>query len=314
MNVFHGLLNGFTATSPVVTIGTFDGVHVGHQKIIQKLNEESQKLGGESTLFTFDPHPRVVIFPDTHGLKLLQTKEEKIAKLAKCGLKNIIIYPFTKEFSNLSAIEFVRDILVAQLKVKTIVIGYDHQFGNNREGGLDFLRSVSKEYGFEVIEIPAQDIEDVNVSSSKIRKAIESGDIETANSFLGDEYQLSGVVVKGQALGRQIGFPTANLEVGSTMKLIPENGVYVVSAFVNGKSYPAMVNIGQRPTVVNDGQVSIEVHILDFNKDIYGESMRICFKSRIRQEVTFEDLDSLKNQIKKDETFTRRIFKLHDSI
>ena len=234
MNVFQDFHSIEKIHHPVITIGTFDGVHIGHQKIINQLNEEAEKINGESVLFTFYPHPRMVLYPESHGIKLIQTQEEKLAKLEKMGLKNCIVFPFTFEFSRMTALEFVRDFLVNQLNVKKLVIGYDHQFGKNREGSLQFLKDICETYDFEVIEIPAQDIDEVNVSSTKIREAILAGNIEKANDYLGDTFELTGTVVKGNQLGRTIGYPTANIVLNSDLKLIPGNGVYAVRANVRG--------------------------------------------------------------------------------
>jgi riboflavin kinase / FMN adenylyltransferase len=312
MKVFQGLENGFSAIHPVVTIGTFDGVHLGHQKILQRINKEAQKVGGESVLFTFHPHPRLVLNPENHNLKLLQTQEEKTNKLARFGLQNLIVYPFTAEFSNLTALEFVRDILVEKIKVKTLVIGYDHQFGKNREGGIEFLQSISEQFDFSVIEIPAQEINDVNVSSTKIRNALMDGNIGLANSFLNESFELTGRVVKGEALGRKFGFPTANLDLETELKLIPENGVYAVEVTLNDcRIRKGMMNIGSRPTIHNNGQLSIEVHILDFSEDLYGQTLRVQFIDGIRKERTFANTDELIEQIKKDEIHARTIFASH---
>jgi riboflavin kinase/FMN adenylyltransferase len=312
MKVFQDVSNGFTAKFPVVTIGTFDGVHLGHQKILQKINKEAKKVGGESVLFTFHPHPRIVLNPENHNLKLLQTQEEKIEKLARFGLQNLIIYPFTTDFSNLTALEFVRDILVEKIKVKTLVIGYDHQFGKNREGGIEFLQSVSEEFGFSVIEIPAQELDDVNVSSTKIRNALLEGNISLANSFLTESFELRGKVIKGEALGRKFGFPTANIDLETDLKLIPRNGVYAVEvSLMDDRLYKGIMNIGSRPTIHKNGQLSIEVHLLDFNEDLYGQKIRVQFLENIRNERTFSNTDELIEQIKKDEKHARSIFAAH---
>lgn len=312
MKVFQGLENGFSALHPVVTIGTFDGVHLGHQKILQKINKEAEKVGGESVLFTFHPHPRIVLNPENHNLKLLQTQEEKIEKLARIGLQNLIIYPFTTEFSNLTALEFVRDILVKKIKVKTLVIGYDHQFGKNREGGIEFLQSVSEEYGFSIIEIPVQEINDVDVSSTKIRNALLEGNIALANSFLTDSFEITGKVIEGEALGRKLGFPTANLDLETELKLIPRNGVYAVEVYLkDGRQKQGIMNIGSRPTIHVNGQLSLEVYLLDFNEDLYGQTLRVQFLENIRKERTFANTDELIEQIKKDEKHARSIFAAH---
>lgn len=292
--------------NPVLTIGTFDGVHLGHQKIINQLNEEAEKVGGESVLFTFYPHPRMVLFPDSHGLKLIQTQVEKLEKLERIGLKNVIVHPFTKEFSRLSATEFVRDYLVNKLKVKTIVIGYDHQFGKNREGTLKLLQELAPIYDFNVIEIGAEDINDVNVSSTKIRRAVQDGDIEKANSFLGDNFELGGKVIHGQELGRSLGFPTANLEIDNEIKLLPKKGVYAVRVKLeNSSEFFGVLNIGTRPSVDSSGEISVEVYILDFDKEIYGQYITLKLLKFVRNEVKYENLSKLKSQIAKDEKLVR---------
>jgi riboflavin kinase / FMN adenylyltransferase len=295
--------------NPVLTIGTFDGVHIGHQRIIEQLNQEADKIGGESVLFTFYPHPRMVLFPDSHGLKLIQTQSEKVDKLRRMGLKNVIVVPFTKEFSRLTAIEFVRDLLVNLINVKKLVIGYDHQFGKNREGTLEFLKEVSEVYGFEVIEIPAQEIDEVNVSSTKIRNALMAGDVATANSFLGESFELNGVVVHGDSIGHQLGYPTANLEVESELKLIPSDGVYIVEVELGeGEIYNGIMNIGVRPTISSEPVRKVEIHLLDYNGDLYGKYLSVKVLDFIRGELKFEDLESLKTQIREDETIARGFF------
>lgn len=307
MNVFQDFHSIEKIHHPVITIGTFDGVHIGHQKIINQLNEEAEKINGESVLFTFYPHPRMVLYPESHGIKLIQTQEEKLAKLEKMGLKNCIVFPFTFEFSRMTALEFVRDFLVNQLHVKKLVIGYDHQFGKNREGSLQFLKDICDTYEFEVIEIPAQDIDEVNVSSTKIREAILAGNIEKANDYLGDIFELTGTVVKGNQLGRTIGYPTANIVLNSDLKLIPGNGVYAVRMNVRGTWFDGMMNIGTRPTVVSNGGRTIEVNIFDFEETIYDETVTVQFLSKWRDEQKFNGLEELKNQLKIDEETIRTV-------
>ena len=305
MKIFQDLTAINSIPNPVLTIGTFDGVHVGHQKILQQVKKEAEKIGGESVLFTFFPHPRMVLYPESHGLKLLQTQEEKMAKLARVGVENCIVYPFTFDFSRLSAIEFVRDILVNKLQIKKLVIGYDHQFGKNREGNIEFLKEICEVYGFEVIEIPAQDIDAVNVSSTKIRNAILGGDIAKANEYLGEKFELTGTIVHGQAIGKTIGFPTANIQVNSDLKLIPGNGVYAVAVSLKDSDYIGMLNIGNRPTVNDSADRTIEVHILDFSGEIYAEEITVKFIDKLRDETQFKDLQELQNQLKEDEKFIR---------
>jgi riboflavin kinase/FMN adenylyltransferase len=309
MNIFNSFDHQLPIPNAVLTIGTFDGVHVGHQKIIQKLNDEAKIVGGESVLFTFYPHPRMVLFPDSHGLKLIQTQDEKLDKLKRFGLQNVIVQPFTSDFSNLSALEFVRDYLVGKLKVKKLVIGYDHQFGKNREGSLDFLKEISKQYNFEVIEIPAQEIDEVNISSTRIRKSIELGNIERVNQSLGEPFELNGIVVSGNQIGRTIGFPTANVKLEDSVKIVPGNGVYAVEVLINSHStYKGMMNIGVKPTIDSNLEKSIEVNIFDFNQDIYGKHITIRLISRIRDEFKFSSIEELTNKLKQDEINCRTFF------
>ena len=311
MKIFNELEAIAQIPFPVITIGTFDGVHLGHQKIIRQLNEEAGKVGGESVLFTFFPHPRMVLFPESHGLKLIQTQEEKMEKLERMGLQNVIIYPFTFDFSRLTALEFVRDILVNKLHVHKLVIGYDHQFGKNREGNLDYLKGISDTYDFEVIEIPAHEVDEVNVSSTKIRESLLSGDVERASEFLGEPFELSGQVVKGDQLGRTIGFPTANLEVNSDLKLVPGNGVYAVEVIAEGKTWTGMMNIGNRPTVSSGVQRRLEVHLIDFSGDLYGQTLKVRFLKWVRNEQKFSSVEELKDQLEKDEAFVRHYSAVH---
>ncbi|MDC1194264.1 bifunctional riboflavin kinase/FAD synthetase [Crocinitomicaceae bacterium] len=312
MNIFEGLQESLTITHPVVTIGNFDGVHVGHQKIIHRLNQEAKKNGGESVLFTFHPHPRLVLNPGDTSLKLLQTQGEKTKKLKEFGLQNLIVYPFSKEFSQLNAQEFVRDILVEKIGVKTLVIGYDHHFGKNREGGLDFLRSVSEKYGFDVIEISAQEINDVNVSSTKIRLAIDAGEVDLAKDYLSDYFEINGTVIEGEQIGRELGFPTANLDLKNPNKLIPKNGVYAVDVtLATGEMINGMMNIGSRPTIDVERKLQLEVHLLDFQGDLYGTELTVRFHTFVREEIAFDSKEELIQQIKKDGETVRNYFFIH---
>ena len=311
MKIFQGFDTIEDIPNPVLTIGTFDGVHIGHQKIIDRLNHEAAEIGGESVLFTFYPHPRMVLYPDNHGLKLIQTQVEKIDKLRRFGMKNVIVHPFTKDFSRLSALEFVRDYLVNRLHVKKLVIGYDHQFGKNREGSIDFLRDVCDIYGFEVIEISAQEVNDVNVSSTKVRNAIQEGDFELVKHYLGEPFELHGKVVRGQALGRQIGYPTANIDIGSDVKLMPKSGVYAINALLgDGMIVDGMMNIGVKPTIGDEDEQSIEVHLFDFNQDLYDQFITVQLLSRFRDEQKFDSIYDLKEQLLHDEMSIRTYFTL----
>ncbi len=307
MKVYTNIQEFKPIKNVVVTIGTFDGVHLGHKVIINQLKKAAQELSGESVLLTFFPHPRMVVFPDDNELKLLNTIEERKELLEKAGIDHLIIHPFSKAFSRLTALEFVRDILVNRLNVKKLVIGYDHHFGRNREGSFEDLVEFGEVYGFSVEEIPAKDIQQINVSSTKIRTSLLAGEIHAATQFLGYPYFISGTVVKGDKIGREIGFPTANIKPDETYKLIPKNGVYAVKVIVNEKEYEGMLNIGIRPTFKGINQ-TIEVNIFDFDKEIYGQKIRVKFYERIRDEQPFEDLNELKNQLNIDKTKTIQIF------
>lgn len=309
MKIHHGFNSVSNISNPVITIGTFDGVHLGHQKIIAYLNEQAEKNGGESALFTFWPHPKMVLKPDNHGVKLIQSQEEKIEKLRAKGLQNLIIHPFTKEFSQLTAEEFVRDILVEKLKVKHLVIGYDHQFGKNREGGIEFLKQVAPKYGFDVTEISAEEINEVNISSTKIRKAIESGEIEIANQYLGEPFSLRGEVVHGLKHGRKFGFPTANLDLNCDFKLLPPDGIYVVKCSTqNHGTFNGILSIGTNPTLGENKDRTVEVYILDFNEDLYGTILEVDLLHLVRPTLKFESIEALITQMKADEVYTRNYF------
>jgi riboflavin kinase/FMN adenylyltransferase len=310
MRIFEGIESLGEIKNPVVTIGTFDGVHLGHQKIIEQLNLEAEKIGGESVLLTFDPHPRIVLFPENHNVKLIQTLEEKFQVLEKFNLKNVVLVPFTNEFSELTATEFVEQILVGNLKAKKVVIGYDHQFGRNREGNIEFLKSVSGKYGFKVIEISAKSIDEINISSTKIRDSLLRGDVDMAKLYLSRPYEISGIVVKGNQLGRTIGFPTANVKINSDLKLIPNNGVYAVRLKIDGKMYFGVMNIGTKPTVNSSGEKGLEVYIFDFDSDIYGNIITLFFDKHIRNELKFANLDELKKAISNDEAVCRKFYNL----
>lgn len=300
----------------VVTIGTFDGVHIGHQKIISRLQEVAKQNGGETVILTFFPHPRMILHPDDQNIKLISTLNEKAERLAGLGIDHLIITPFTRDFSNLSPEEYISEILVKKIGTSQIVIGYDHRFGKDRKGGLEDLQNYALKFGFGVEEIPEQDINDVAVSSTKIRNAILSGNVNAAKDFLGYPFQLTGKVIKGDQIGRKLGFPTANLYIEESYKLIPSDGIYVVSLeFMdqqNLKTEPAtgMAYIGHRPTI-NAMSRNIEVNIFDFDKDIYGQIIRINFLEYLRGDQKFDSLEELKNQLEKDEiaarTFLSRI-------
>ncbi|OFY85020.1 MAG: riboflavin biosynthesis protein RibF [Bacteroidetes bacterium RIFCSPLOWO2_12_FULL_35_15] len=299
MKVYTDINEFKNVKNAVVTTGTFDGVHLGHQKIISRLKDVARSIDGETVLLTFYPHPRMVLFPEDNELKLITTQSEKIELLEKFGVDHLIIYPFTKEFSRLSSIEFVRNILANKIKTKRLVIGYNHHFGRNREGSFEHLKEYGPLYGFEVEEIPAEDIDSNEISSTKIRKALQSGDIKVATSYLGHFYSLTGKVMEGKKNGQGIGFPTINLQVKDKYKLIPADGVYAVKVKHSGMMYGGMLNIGNNPTIEGKGR-SIEVNVFGFNKDIYQEEATIYFIERLRDEVKFNNLEELKSQLAKD--------------
>ncbi|MUU79384.1 bifunctional riboflavin kinase/FAD synthetase [Winogradskyella endarachnes] len=287
-------------SNKVTTIGTFDGVHIGHQKILKQVVQLANANGYTPVVLTLFPHPRMVLQKDD-SIKLLNTIEERIRLLKSFGIKEVIVKKFTKDFANLSAIDYVKQILVDELNTKEIVIGYDHHFGKNRSANITDLKAFAKRYNFNVQEISAQDIEDVTVSSTKIRTALNQGQVALANSYLGYNFFITGTVVKGKELGRTIDFPTANINISATYKLIPNDGVYVVTSKIEGKTVFGMMNIGTNPTV--DGKnKSIEVHFFNFKTDIYNVELKIEFLKRLRSEEKFPNLEALKIQLKKDMT------------
>lgn len=307
MNIYTDLSEIINFKNPVLTIGTYDGVHLGHQKILNFLKQKAKKVDGESVVFTFYPHPRMVLHPNDHNLELLQTIDERIEKLSRIGIDHLIVFPFSKEFSRLSAVEFVRDILVNQINIHTLVVGYDHQFGRNREGTKDVLYELAPIYNFNVIEIPAFLKDEVKISSTKIRQALKEGKVKVAEKYLGEYYSIQGEVVPGDKIGTKIGFPTANIFVKEDYKLIPANGVYAVKVVINDCVFSAMINIGYRPTVSNTGEKRIEVNIFDFDKDIYNQKIKVEFVKMIRKEKTFSNLEELKQQLMLDEKKCRTV-------
>lgn len=298
MKIYRSIDEFSGAQNVVLTVGTFDGVHIGHQKIIERIQSIAQRFNGETALLTFYPHPRKVLFEDS-DLKLIHTQEEKEQRLEKAGIDHLIVHPFTRDFSRLTALQYVRDLLVQKIGVRALVVGYDHHFGRNREGSFDELREYGEMYGFEVVEIPAQDIDDVSVSSTKIRNALAEGNVARANKFLGSPFLITGTVVVGQKLGRELGFPTANIRVEEDYKLLPANGVYAAYIYVSEKKYSGMLNIGVRPTV--DGKSrTIEANIFDFDGDVYGHRIQLELMGRIRDEMRFDDLEALKSRLNAD--------------
>ncbi len=299
-------LSQYTDPRPsVVTIGTFDGVHVGHRKILERLIASGRSLGLQSTVLTFFPHPRMVLQKDS-DLKLLNTIGEKSDILEEIGLDCLVVHPFSKQFSRLTATRFVREVLVDKLHTRKIIIGYDHRFGRNRTANIHDLESFGNLFDFEVVEIPAQEVDEVSVSSTKIRNALEAGDLSVANKYLGYQYMLTGTVNKGKGLGRELGFPTANLHIDDTYKLIPAGGVYAVRSLIDQTEVFGMMNIGTNPTVGGTGQ-HIEIHFFDTDRDLYGETIRVHLIERLRDERKFNSLEELTAQLERDRKHARTI-------
>ncbi len=306
MKIYYDLGEFKKLDFAVVTSGTFDGVHLGHQKILKCLTETAKEKNGESVIITFFPHPRMVLFNDSQNLKLLSTLSEKIQLLEQYGVDNLVIIPFTREFSEIDSNTFIQKILIETIGAKALVIGYDHRFGKNREGGFEYLQNNANKLGFEVLEIPRHDIESIGISSSIIRKSLSEGEVEQATQLLGYNYSLTGKVVKGKQLGRTIGFPTANIFVMEDYKLIPADGVYAVFVNYNSKIFKGVLNIGKRPTIEGKDR-TVEVNIFEFDKEIYGENISISFIKKIRQEQKFDSLELLKAQIQLDTEIAKKI-------
>jgi len=300
LKIFRSIKSFSASRQTVVTIGTFDGVHLGHQKILSQITQSAKELDCDSLVLTFFPHPRMVLQEDTE-MKQLNTLQEKIDLLDKLGVDNLVIHPFDKEFSRLTAEEFVKEVLVDVFKVKKIIIGYDHRFGRNRTADIDDLIAFGETYGFDVEQISAKEINEVSVSSTKIRNALLEGNVELATAYLGYNYSLTGIVSKGKQLGRTIGFPTANIKIDESYKLIPSNGVYVVKCFIADAVIYGMMNIGTRPTVDGTHQ-TIEVNLFDFAEDIYSQKITVSLLKWMRPEQKFESLDALKAQLAADRT------------
>lgn len=306
MNIYHSIHDFSTSKKTIITLGTFDGVHLGHKKIIERLLQSSSQ-DEESLVLTFFPHPRMVL-QEASDIKLLNTIEERSQLLEKAGLQNLIIHPFDQAFSRLTAEEFVKNILVDIFNIKKIIIGHDHRFGRNRTANIDDLIVFGQEYGFEVEQISAQEIDEVSISSTKIRNALHEGKILLANEYLGYPYFFTGTVVHGKKLGRTIGFPTANLEIEENYKLIPAYGVYAVECMVENQNVNGMLNIGIKPTFEGES-ASIEVHLFDFDGDLYDKKIKVVLRKHIREEQKFSSVEDLKSQLKKDELFARDFFK-----
>ena len=305
MRIFDNLKSYSSEKESILTIGTFDGVHIGHNKILKRLIQDSKKNNLSSLVMTFFPHPRMIL-NKSHEIKMIDTIDEKINLLEKTGLDNLIIHPFDNNFSKIRAKEFVEEILVKKLKIKEIIIGYDHKFGKDREASVEDLKKFGKDYMFTVKEIPAQEIDSIAISSTKIRNAILNGEIEKCNKFLGRNFILTGKVVYGHGLGKKIDFPTANIEIKETYKIIPKNGVYLVKTKINSNTYFGMMNIGIRPTVGGTNK-SLEIHFFNFKDNIYGKNVSIEIIKKIRDEEKFSSIDQLKIQLKKDEQFCLKL-------
>ena len=308
MKVHYGVEN-IEIKCPVVTIGSFDGVHLGHACVIQHLKEKAASMDGESVIISFEPHPREVLYPREKKIGILTTLEEKVTILEKYGVDHLIILKFTLEFAQQSYTDFVKKILIDKLKIKGLVVGYDHRFGKDRAGNFENLQELANKYGFFLEKEVVFEEDDVNVSSTKIRNALTVGDITTVNRFFGYLYSITGKVVYGHHLGHKIGFPTANIQVSDERKLLPAIGVYAVKVIIEQEIFNGMLNIGIRPTVSNDGQVSCEVYIFDFSRDLYGKNITINFIDRIRGERKFNDIEELRTQLQKDQEKILKLLK-----
>jgi len=306
MNIYHHIDEFSRLNNAVVTIGTFDGVHLGHRKIIAGLKELAETDGGETVLLTFFPHPRMILHPEDESLKMITTIHEKAALMEQLGIEHLIITPFSRDFSNQGAEEYIRDVLVNKIGTKKIVIGYDHRFGKDRQGGLDELRRLGPVYGFEAIEIPEQDINEVAISSTRVRAALLNGDIELANTLLGYPFFITGTVIRGDQIGRQIGYPTANIVIEERYKLIPADGIYAVKVKIDGDIFNGMGYIGSRPTI-NGVSRNIEVNIFEFDQDIYNRQVQMEFHFFMRGDIKFSSLDALKDQLAKDKVEAQRL-------
>lgn len=302
LKIFHYIKDFSSPKKTILTLGTFDGVHIGHKKILEKVIQNTLSEKYESLVLTFFPHPRMIL-QERSEIKLLNTIAEKVNLLEQLGIQNLVIHPFDETFSRLTAEEFVKTVLVEQFKIHKIIIGYDHRFGRNRTADINNLIEFGEKYGFEVEQISAQEINDISVSSTKIRNAIQEGNMLLANKYLGYDYFLTGTISKGKQLGRTIGFPTANLKIEEDYKLIPLNGVYIVNSEINGQKVYGMMNIGHNPTVGGE-QLSVEIHYLNFDADLYDQKITVSILKRIRGEQKFASITLLKEQIEKDKTQT----------
>ncbi len=307
----HKNIRNFSAKNPAITVGTFDGVHLGHIQIFNKLKKKARSINGESVVVTFWPHPKMVLGSKDHKIKMINTIDEKIKLIEEQEIDHLIILKFTKTFAKLSSCEFIEQYLYSKLNIKALIVGYDHHFGKDREGNFEALSKCAKKYNFAIEKVEAFSLDNENISSTLIRGTIRKGEIETTNAYLSKNYFISGEIIGGEKIGRNIGFPTANIYISESYKIIPIRGVYAVETEIHGKRYAGMLNIGYKPTVNNNkSNCSIEVHILNFKADIYNERIRVYFHKRIRSEIKFRSLEKLKQQLIKDKAIISQYFKM----
>jgi riboflavin kinase/FMN adenylyltransferase len=316
MKIITNIIQAQNIKNAVVTIGTFDGVHLGHQAIFKEMRRMAQEIGGETVVVTFHPHPRQVLAIGTERLRFICSQEEKLKKIEEFGIDNVVIIPFTKEFASTPSEVFIKDYIIERIHPAAIVVGYDHHFGKNRMGDFEMLNRLSEQYGFKTIQVEAQDVNEVAVSSTKIRNYLWAGNVKAANELLGYPYSVTGVVIRGNEIGRTIGFPTANLDIPNEYLMINNPGVYACQTVINGKQYDAMANTGLRPTIGDraEGDFIIEVNIFDFDGDLYGKTLKVWFLDRIRDEVKFKNLEALKAQLQLDRKKAKKILSLYQQI
>ena len=312
MKIIKNIIQAQNIKNAVVTIGTFDGVHLGHQAIFKVMRRMAQEVGGETVVVTFHPHPRQVLAIGTERLRFICSQEEKLKKIEEFGIDNVVIIPFTKEFASTPSEVFIKDYIIERIHPAVIVVGYDHHFGKNRMGDFEMLTRLSEQYGFKTIQVEAQDVNEVAISSTKIRNYLWAGNVKAANELLGYPYSVTGVVIRGNEIGRTIGFPTANLDIPNEYLMINNPGVYACQTVIDGKTYNAMANTGSRPTIGDraEGDFIIEVNIFDFDGDLYGKTLKVWFIDRIRDEVKFNGLEALKAQLRNDREEAKKILSL----
>ncbi|MBP5572968.1 MAG: bifunctional riboflavin kinase/FAD synthetase [Bacteroidales bacterium] len=310
MRIFHNIIQARNIPHAVVTIGTFDGIHIGHQAIFKEMRRIADEIGGETVVVTFHPHPRQVLGIGKETLRFICSQEEKMEKFEAFGIDNVLVIPFTKEFAATPSDQFIQHFIIDRLHPAAIVVGYDHHFGKNRMGDYAMLCELGARYGFRTVQVEAQDIDTVAVSSTKIRNALSVGNVKLANQLLGYPYSVKGVVVRGNEIGRTIGFPTANLDIPDEFMMINNPGVYACETVVDGKRYQAMANTGTRPTIGDRpaGDFIIEVHLFDFDGDLYGKTLKVWFLDRIRDEEKFSGLEALKAQLEQDREKVKQYF------